>query len=62
MIQIFYLILFFIYIIMNNSFILKETEEVKVINLIFFLNKYLNKVFKQIKKSSYLIIIIYFLN
>lgn len=55
MIQIFYLILFFIYIIMNNSFILKETEEVKVINLIFFLNKYLNKVFKQIKKSSYLI-------
>ena len=55
MIQIFYLILFFIYIIMNNSFILKETGEVKVINLIFFLNKYLNKVFKQIKKSSYLI-------
>ena len=40
---------------MNNSFILKETEEVKVINLIFFLNEYLNKVFKQIKKSSYLI-------
>ena len=55
MIQIFYLILFFIYIIMNNNFILKETEEVKVINLIFFLNKYLNKLFKQIKKSSYLI-------
>ena len=55
MIQIFYLILFFIYIIMNNSFILKETEEVKVINLIFFLNKYLNKLFKKIKKSSYLI-------